>query len=90
MEQQAAAPIRSVPGHAALGLIHGLPVYDLDRLHLQPRALEDFIALPEQLRLVNVASSSAFIRLDDCGGTSSGSYPGGRGEADEAGAQQQR
>jgi hypothetical protein len=38
-------------------------VYDLDRLHRQPRELEEFIDLCERLRLRNVASVSGEIDL---------------------------
>jgi site-specific DNA recombinase len=51
-----------------LGLIDGLLVYDLDRLHRQPRELEDFIALCEQQRLTNVASASGDIDLTTADG----------------------
>jgi site-specific DNA recombinase len=50
------------------GLIDGLLVYDLDRLHRQPRELEDFISLCEQLRLTNVASASGDIDLTTADG----------------------
>lgn len=45
------------------GVIDGLLVYDLDRLHRQPRELEEFIDLCERLRLRNVASVSGEIDL---------------------------
>ena len=45
------------------GVIDGLLVYDLDRLHRQPRELEEFIDLCERLRLTNVASVSGEIDL---------------------------
>jgi DNA invertase Pin-like site-specific DNA recombinase len=45
------------------GAIEGLLVWDLDRLHRQPRELEEFISLCEQLRLTNVASASGDIDL---------------------------
>jgi DNA invertase Pin-like site-specific DNA recombinase len=45
------------------GVLDGLLVYDLDRLHRQPRELEDFIGLCERLRLTNVASVSGDIDL---------------------------
>jgi DNA invertase Pin-like site-specific DNA recombinase len=45
------------------GAIEGLLVYDLDRLHRQPRELEEFIGLCERLRLTNVASASGDIDL---------------------------
>ena len=45
------------------GVIDGLLVYDLDRLHRQPKELEDFIDLCERLRLTNVASVSGDIDL---------------------------
>jgi hypothetical protein len=44
-------------------VIDGLLVYDLDRLHRQPRELEEFIDLCERLRLRNVASVSGEIDL---------------------------
>lgn len=50
------------------GLIDGLLVYDLDRLHRQPKELEDFISLCEQLRLTNVASASGDIDLTTADG----------------------
>jgi site-specific DNA recombinase len=50
------------------GLIDGLLVYDLDRLHRQPRELEDFIVLCEQRRLTNVASVSGDIDLTTADG----------------------
>jgi site-specific DNA recombinase len=50
------------------GAIDGLLVYDLDRLHRQPRELEDFIGLCEQLRLTNVASASGDIDLTTADG----------------------
>jgi site-specific DNA recombinase len=50
------------------GLLDGLLVYDLDRLHRQPRELEDFISLCEQLRLTNVASASGDIDLTTADG----------------------
>ena len=45
------------------GVIEGLLVYDLDRLHRQPRELEAFIDLCQELRLTNVASVSGDIDL---------------------------
>lgn len=45
------------------GVLDGLLVYDLDRLHRQPKELEDFIDLCERLRLTNVASVSGDIDL---------------------------
>ena len=45
------------------GVIDGLLVYDLDRLHRQPRELEAFIDLCQVLRLTNVASVSGDIDL---------------------------
>lgn len=47
----------------AAGMIDGLLVYDLDRLHRQPRELEAFIDLCERLRLTNVTSVSGDIDL---------------------------
>ena len=47
----------------AAGVIDGLLVYDLDRLHRQPRELEAFIDLCERLRLTNVTSVSGEIDL---------------------------
>ena len=47
----------------AAGVIDGLLVYDLDRLHRQPRELEAFIDLCERHRLTNVASVSGEIDL---------------------------
>jgi DNA invertase Pin-like site-specific DNA recombinase len=43
--------------------INGLLVYDLDRLHRQPRELESFIDLCQGLGLTNVASVSGDIDL---------------------------
>src|SRR5689334_5857294 len=43
--------------------IDGLLVYDLDRLHRQPRELEAFIDLCQRLQLTNVASVSGDIDL---------------------------
>ena len=45
------------------GVIDGLLVYDLDRLHRQPRELEAFIDLCQRLRLTNVTSVSGDIDL---------------------------
>lgn len=45
------------------GVINGLLVYDLDRLHRQPSELESFIELCQRLRLTNVASVSGDIDL---------------------------
>jgi site-specific DNA recombinase len=50
------------------GAIDGVLVYDLDRLHRQPKELEDFISLCEQLRLTNVASASGDIDLTTADG----------------------
>ncbi|HTR32552.1 MAG TPA: recombinase family protein, partial [Gaiellaceae bacterium] len=50
------------------GLVQGLLVYDLDRLHRQPRELEEFIDLCQQLRLIHVASSSGDIDLTTADG----------------------
>jgi site-specific DNA recombinase len=50
------------------GLLDGLLVYDLDRLHRQPRELEDFIVLCEQRGLTNVASVSGDIDLTTADG----------------------
>jgi site-specific DNA recombinase len=50
------------------GLLDGLLVYDLDRLHRQPRELEDFIVLCEQRKLTNVASVSGEIDLTTADG----------------------
>jgi site-specific DNA recombinase len=50
------------------GAIEGLLVYDLDRLHRQPRELEEFIGLCEQLRLTSVASASGDIDLTTADG----------------------
>jgi site-specific DNA recombinase len=50
------------------GTIAGLLVYDLDRLHRQPRELEEFIDLCQQLRLSNVASVSGDIDLTTADG----------------------
>ncbi len=50
------------------GQLDGLIVYDLDRLHRQPRELEDFIVVCERLRLVNVASVSGDIDLTHADG----------------------
>ena len=47
----------------ASGVIDGLLVYDLDRLHRQPRELEAFIDLCERLRLTNMTSVSGDIDL---------------------------
>ncbi|MSO95523.1 MAG: recombinase family protein [Thermoleophilia bacterium] len=47
----------------ASGVIDGLLVYDLDRLHRQPRELEAFIDLCDRLHLTNVASVSGQIDL---------------------------
>ena len=53
------------------GLIDGLLVYDLDRLHRQPSELESFIDMCARLRLTNVASVSGDIDLT----TSDGQFP---------------
>jgi DNA invertase Pin-like site-specific DNA recombinase len=45
------------------GMIDGLLVYDLDRLHRQPSELESFIEMCQRLRLTNVASVSGDIDL---------------------------
>jgi DNA invertase Pin-like site-specific DNA recombinase len=45
------------------GVINGLLVYDLDRLHRRPSELESFIDLCEGLGLTNVASVSGDIDL---------------------------
>ena len=50
------------------GAIEGLLVYDLDRLHRQPRELEAFIDLCQLLRLTNVASVSGDIDLTTADG----------------------
>ena len=50
------------------GVIEGLLVYDLDRLHRQPRELEAFIDLCGLLRLTNVASVSGDIDLTTADG----------------------
>jgi site-specific DNA recombinase len=46
-----------------LGVLDGLVVYDLDRLHRQPRELEELIDLCQRLRLTHVASASGDIDL---------------------------
>ena len=60
----------------AAGVIDGLLVYDLDRLHRQPRELEAFIDLCHRLRLTNVTSVSGDIDLTRPGGPVPGPYPG--------------
>jgi DNA invertase Pin-like site-specific DNA recombinase len=50
------------------GTINGLLVYDLDRLHRQPRELESFIDLCQQLGMTNVASVSGDIDLTTADG----------------------
>jgi DNA invertase Pin-like site-specific DNA recombinase len=45
------------------GVINGLLVYDLDRLHRQPSELEAFIGVCQRLGLTNVASVSGDIDL---------------------------
>src|SRR5205823_14429017 len=50
------------------GTIDGLLVYDLDRLHRQPRELEQFIDLCQGLRLTDVASVSGDIDLTTADG----------------------
>jgi DNA invertase Pin-like site-specific DNA recombinase len=50
------------------GALDGLLVYDLDRLHRQPRELEEFIDLCQQLRLTHVASASGDIDLTTADG----------------------
>jgi len=50
------------------GTIEGLLVYDLDRLHRQPKELEDFIDLCKGLQLTNVASVSGDIDLTSADG----------------------
>ena len=45
------------------GMLDGLLVYDLDRLHRQPSELESFIEMCQRLRLTNVASVSGDIDL---------------------------
>ena len=50
------------------GVIDGLLVYDLDRLHRQPRELEAFIDLCAGLGLTNVASVSGDIDLTTADG----------------------
>jgi site-specific DNA recombinase len=50
------------------GAIDGLLVYDLDRLHRQPRELEAFIDLCQVLGLSNVASVSGDIDLTTADG----------------------
>ena len=52
----------------AAGVIDGLLVYDLDRLHRQPRELEAFIDLCERLRLTNMTSVSGEIDLTTADG----------------------
>ena len=47
----------------AAGTVDGLLVYDLDRLHRQPRELEAFIDLCRRLDLTNVTSVSGDIDL---------------------------
>jgi DNA invertase Pin-like site-specific DNA recombinase len=50
------------------GIINGLLVYDLDRLHRQPSELESFIDLCQGLGLTNVASVSGDIDLTTADG----------------------
>jgi DNA invertase Pin-like site-specific DNA recombinase len=50
------------------GMINGLLVYDLDRLHRQPRELESFIDLCQRLGMTNVASVSGDIDLTTADG----------------------
>src|SRR5579862_2810016 len=50
------------------GALDGLLVYDLDRLHRQPRELEEFIDLCQQARVTHVASASGDIDLTTADG----------------------
>ncbi len=68
VERQARPEYARCLERSAAGAIDGLLVYDLDRLHRQPRELEDFIDLCEQLRLTNVASVSGDIDLTTADG----------------------
>ena len=63
MERKDAAGVRAAAGGLGAGAIDGLVVYDLDRLHRQPRELEAFIELCQRLRLTNVTSVSGDIDL---------------------------
>jgi site-specific DNA recombinase len=51
-----------------MGTLDGVVVYDLDRLHRQPRELEAFIELCERRRLTHVASVSGDIDLTSAEG----------------------
>ena len=62
------------------GAIDGLLVYDLDRLHRQPRELEAFIDLCERARLTNVASVSGDIDLTTAEGQFQARILGSGGE----------
>ncbi len=50
------------------GALDGLVVYDLDRLHRQPRELEEFIDLCQQFGVTHVASASGDIDLTSADG----------------------
>ena len=50
------------------GALDGLLVYDLDRLHRQPRELEEFIDLCQQFGVTHVASASGDIDLTTADG----------------------
>src|SRR5206468_12439831 len=55
-------------GELEAGTLDGLLVYNLDRLHRQPRELEAFIDVCQQLRLIHVASVEGDIDLTTADG----------------------
>ena len=68
MERQDAAAVRALLDGLEMGTLDGAVVYDLDRLHRQPRELEAFIDLCQRLRLTHVASVSGDIDLTSADG----------------------